>query len=348
MAASVEQFIFEHSREQRNSPNSKNRIKAQIYEIVIALVAIAATAAFIQCIILTHAKNSVNLELETTIQRLQELQQRLQMLEGTMTSWSEIYNETIGGQLLEGPPGPQGQPGRAGTVGPQGQPGPAGSQGQPGPAGPQGQPGPQGPQGLPGQRGQKGETAIVGLEGMCSSGLDGNGTRPLERSVMLLSEGNYCSRFFPHSSIFKYYAKNLSTGCSLIGFPFTVLVASVSGKKSLARVFQPHIWTSLNSSASFYCDSNNNKSLTSCLWARTVNGQRKIIMMDQDAVIFKDCDHTSVFNNVSFQIEGLKDGKCGVQIDSITDAHLGLWSCTLVTPDDEIMTGQVEVTNKST
>jgi hypothetical protein len=75
---------------------------------------------------------------------------------------------------LQGPPGPQGDPGPAGSQGPQGDPGPQGVAGPTGPAGPQGATGatgPVGPQGGPGSVGPPGPMGPQGPQGPAGDGI---------------------------------------------------------------------------------------------------------------------------------------------------------------------------------
>jgi len=65
----------------------------------------------------------------------------------------DLQAQITGIQLIEGPPGPQGEQGPIGPAGPQGEQGPAGPQGETGPVGPEGPQGPQGPQGEQGPAG---------------------------------------------------------------------------------------------------------------------------------------------------------------------------------------------------
>ncbi|MEM6397079.1 MAG: tail fiber domain-containing protein [Bacteroidota bacterium] len=77
-----------------------------------------------------------------------------------------------------GPQGPQGDPGPQGIAGPQGEAGPQGPQGIAGPAGPQGVQGDQGPQGVAGPQGPAGATGPQGPQGDPGTGINLLGTVP--------------------------------------------------------------------------------------------------------------------------------------------------------------------------
>ena len=100
------------------------------------------------------------------------------------------------------------------------------------------------------------------------------------------------------------------------------------------------VYTLLNNSETFSCESNG-QPLNSCLWARTLNGQRQVIIVDD-----QDGGRKSV-EGISYIGDGLREGKCSIEIESVTAADVGTWSCTLVSESGAIFNGEVSVSTKS-
>ena len=99
---------------------------------------------------------------------------------------------------------------------------------------------------------------------------------------------------------------------------------------------QSDICTKDNDTATFSCESNG-APLSSCLWARTVNGQREVVMLGEDV------GKVSTVDGVEYSVDDLNDGKCRVKVESIKRGHFGRWSCTLVEADGQVLTGAVNV-----
>ena len=112
-------------------------------------------------------------------------------------------------------------------------------------------------------------------------------------------------------------------------------------RKSPAHVPQPTVGTEINASQNLSCQSPGH-SVDGCLWAHCVNGNSKVIIVDEHTI--GNGEPTSV-EGVSFtgDVDSLNDGDCTIQISNVTQDHLGLWSCTLITKNSTVFSGIVNL-----
>ena len=90
-----------------------------------------------------------------------------------------------------------------------------------------------------------------------------------------------------------------------------------------------------NESVAFICESDG-LPLSSCFWSRTVGGERQVV------VVPNGVQHDPV--DGAYYVSGrLKEGVCGVSISSVRQDHFGLWSCTLIATQGQVLTGTVIV-----
>lgn len=111
-------------------------------------------------------------------------------------------------------------------------------------------------------------------------------------------------------------------------------------KKSSARVFEPKVWPEVHKTQNLTCESSGKESLNCCLWGRTVDGHYEIILGDQD--IAQNSGQTAT-DGILYVVEGLGDGKCRIQIESVKPEDFGPWSCTLVAKMGQVFTGNINV-----
>ena len=91
------------------------------------------------------------------------------------------------------------------------------------------------------------------------------------------------------------------------------------------------------------CESDGDEPLSSCLWGRTINGQRQVITVDEHVV--EDDGRTEV-EGITYDGNGLEDGKCSIKIASVSEDDAGSWTCTLVSHNGSVFTGIVEITTE--
>lgn len=115
------------------------------------------------------------------------------------------------------------------------------------------------------------------------------------------------------------------------------------GQRSAAVVPHPNVSAELSTSQTVSCASGG-EPLISCLWARSLNGQRKVIVVDNEVV--GGGGRTNVDGTFYVAGDGLSMGNCSLQIESFTKDDAGSWSCTLISQNGKIYTGQVLVTAK--
>ena len=115
-------------------------------------------------------------------------------------------------------------------------------------------------------------------------------------------------------------------------------------KTSPARVPQPVILSHEHTPQNLSCQSAGHSTIGSCLWGHRVNGTRKVMIIDEQMT--KGSKLTS-FEGVSFVGDNadLEGGDCTLRISNVTQDHLGLWSCTLITKNSTILTGAVSLGN---
>ena len=103
----------------------------------------------------------------------------------------------------------------------------------------------------------------------------------------------------------------------------------------------------INTSLVLTCESEAGEPLSSCLWGRTINGQRQVVLVDPKVV--QDGGKTG-FDGISYAGNGLPlhDGKCSLKVESISEGDAGSWSCTLVSHNGTIFNGLVDVTTEGT
>ena len=164
----------------------------------------------------------------------------------------------------------------------------------------------------------------------------------LKRLVQLLTTG----KNHPFSPRHNYYftSKLFGQGIKMNSVSRTIyicLVATVpNSHKKRARVPRRIVYTALNSSETFSCETNG-QPLNSCLWGRTLNGQRQAILIDNQTAL--NGGRTSA-KGILHVGDGLKDGKCSIKIESVAEQDVGSWSCTLVSQEGAIYSGEVSVT----
>ena len=118
------------------------------------------------------------------------------------------------------------------------------------------------------------------------------------------------------------------------------LAATVpDSQKKPARQPRRKVYTALNSSEIFSCETSG-QPINSCLCGRTLNGQWQVIIIDGQTG--QDDGRTNA-EGLLYDGEGLKDGKCSVKIESVTDQDFGRWSCTLVSDEGAIFRGEVSI-----
>ena len=164
---------------------------------------------------------------------------------------------------------------------------------------------------------------------------------PVERLVQLLIKGK------PHK--FSQIHINCQLNQSdeeLKGLPFNVfmrivLAATVpDSQKKPARVPRRKVYTALNNSEIFSCETSG-QPINSCLWGRTLKSQWQVIIIDGQQT---DQDGGWTYaEGLLYNGEGLKEGKCSVKIESVTDQDFGSWSCTLVSDGGAIFRGEVSI-----
>ena len=98
----------------------------------------------------------------------------------------------------------------------------------------------------------------------------------------------------------------------------------------------PVIYDVLNRTANFTCESQG-QPLSSCLWARTLKGQLEATVVDGDG------EYAPTDGIHFFFADEPNSGTCGVNIESVTEDHIGKWACALVADDGEVLTGEVEL-----
>ena len=82
--------------------------------------------------------------------------------------------------------------------------------------------------------------------------------------------------------------------------------------------------------------------LSSCYWGRTKNGQRELIIIDQQVL---DSGGATTAEGISYVGTGLDVGQCGLKIESVTDDEAGAWSCTLISKSGTLLTGKIGLMN---
>ena len=180
-----------------------------------------------------------------------------------------------------------------------------------------------------GPQGEKGDPGIPGAD--ISVGPVLERLIQLEKKVTMLAEGIYFASLSPLSLLTEtteFWKLKL-----IFFFPaFT----SVANGNRLAVVRYPLMKpaTEANRSMHFTCESG--LPLSSCFWARTVHGQRRVVLLEQFV------QHDPV-DGVDYISDKLKEGKCGVSIPFPSEDHYGLWSCTLITTNRLALTGKVHV-----
>ena len=105
------------------------------------------------------------------------------------------------------------------------------------------------------------------------------------------------------------------------------MVKALASGKQQATVSHPEVYGKVNGSAEFSCESES-QPLSLCLWERTVNGQRDVIIVDKEVI--KNGGATSV-HGIFATTDGLENGKCVLRIQRMKKEDFGRWSCTLVT-----------------
>ena len=73
-----------------------------------------------------------------------------------------------------------------------------------------------------------------------------------------------------------------------------------------------------------------------------MNGTRQTIIVDQTVV---ENNGTLATDSVSYLADkdALDGGNCTLSIESISEAHAGVWSCTLLSKNSTILSGPVHV-----
>ena len=95
----------------------------------------------------------------------------------------------------------------------------------------------------------------------------------------------------------------------------------------------------VNTSATFACESDNGKPWSLCIWEQKLQGQQRLIAIEKE--VAQNGEQTSV-NGASFVGDALNNnGKCELKIDYVTDQDLGQWSCTLVSSNGTMYTGDL-------
>ena len=90
---------------------------------------------------------------------------------------------------------------------------------------------------------------------------------------------------------------------------------------------QSRVLVEVNTSQVISCESQAYEPLSSCLWGRTIKGQRQVITVDEHGV--EDGGRTEV-DGITYVGNGLEDGKCSIKIASVSEDDRGSWTCTLV------------------
>ena len=116
-----------------------------------------------------------------------------------------------------------------------------------------------------------------------------------------------------------------------------------ASKKITARVPQSRVLVEVNTSQAISCESQSDEPLSSCLWGRSINGQRQVITVDEHVV--EDGGRTEV-EGITYDGNGLENGTCSIKIASVSADDVGTWSCTLVSHNGPVFTGIVEITTE--
>ena len=111
---------------------------------------------------------------------------------------------------------------------------------------------------------------------------------------------------------------------------------------SSALVTRSKVIAKANTSETISCESTG-KPLSLCLWAaRTVSDHREVIVIQKDAT-FPAAVRTDFGNVSTSSVDQLENGTCWLRIESMTEEHIGSWSCILVDQAGAVSTGQVKV-----
>ena len=124
---------------------------------------------------------------------------------------------------------------------------------------------------------------------------------------------------------------------TLLLFPIGILVSEVleSQPKSPAAVSRPIIYAKGNKSQTVSCESQG-QPLSACIWEIIMHGTPETIVLYENASLASN-------DGVLYLGDGLHAGECGLQIESVFDEDVGLWTCTLLAKSGSVLTGHVTV-----
>ena len=110
-----------------------------------------------------------------------------------------------------------------------------------------------------------------------------------------------------------------------------------SSQKRPAIVPNTVVFAKVNTSAMLQCGTDDGLPWNLCVWERKPAGQRSLVVIDVEVAQTR-----TPVKGISYIGDGVdKNGKCQVRIESTKYSDFGQWSCTLMTQNGAISTGQL-------
>ena len=106
------------------------------------------------------------------------------------------------------------------------------------------------------------------------------------------------------------------------------VVSTSACQRTPARVYQPMVVAEANTSQNLSCQSPG-QAVQTCLWGHSVNRTSEAILIDQQVV---ENGGRTTLDGISYAggNDELEAGRCTLNIANVTEDHVGLWSCILI------------------